>query len=83
MLGDKAGGDAAEESAQSGAADVDAHDDGDGVVVPFLTDVGDGDGEDSGQDESLEKAPGIEGAQAGRGGGEKRGDGEGDDGGDK
>ena len=48
-----------------GAADVDAHDDGDRMVVPFFADVGDGDGEDSGQEESLKKTPGIERAQAG------------------
>src|SRR5450631_1449284 len=82
VIGGEAREDAADEAAERGAADVDAHDDCDAGAVPLLGDVGDGDGKDAGREESLHESPEDEGVETGRGGCEKRGHGYGGDGSD-
>jgi hypothetical protein len=61
---------------EDGAGDVGGHDAGDEESRPLFGDVGDGDDEDAGGDEALEKAPEREGMEAGGGGGEQRAEGE-------
>ena len=80
VFGSEAREDAADEAAERGAADIDAHDDGDAGAIPLLGDIGDGDGEDAGCEKALHEAPEDEGVETGRGGREKRGNGYGRDG---
>src|SRR5579859_5846846 len=57
VIGQNSGGNAADESSESGSADVEAHDEGDAIGRPLLTDVGDHNGDDSGNHDALQEAP--------------------------
>jgi hypothetical protein len=57
MGGGNSGEDAAEETSEHGAADVDGHHLRHAMARPLLGDVCDGDTENSGHDEALEKSP--------------------------
>ena len=57
VLGQQTGGDTADEAAERSAADVEAHDEGNLLGRPFLANVGDHDGDDSGNGDTLHGAP--------------------------
>ena len=57
VVGEDAGGDAAHEAAERGAADVEAHDEGDAIRRPFFADIGDDDGDDAGDHDALKESP--------------------------
>lgn len=80
VVGEDTGGDAADEAAESGAADIEAHDEGDTFRRPFFADVGDDYGDDPGNHDALKEPPEDELGEGGGGGREKRGDGDAEDG---
>ena len=73
-------GDAADEAAECGSADIEAHDEGDAFGRPLFTDVSDDDGDDAGYRDSLEKSPEDELRKRSGRCREQRGDGHAEDG---
>ena len=77
MGADRAAQQPADEAAKNGAGYVEAHDAGYQQRGPLFGDVGDGDDEDAWRDQALHQPPEGQHRQAGGGGGQQGGDGQG------